>query len=165
MAGLSPSKKSLENITTSVGEKGVFPKSIEKTLFEYWSVLLNAYESVLDEFFPLLKEELTIDYYTHIVVPSINSVQFSTANLSVWKISTKTKSARRNLFIEMNQSNVKMDFERRVVAHNEKEYKIVTCSHESIIVSSLIDDMPIRKGIYKLLTENFKKYFEKMKNE
>lgn len=159
---LSPSKISLQNITTSVGEKGKLPEDIKTTLFDYWHALLNSYENVLDEFFPLVKEELSNNNYTYIIIPVINDSTFNIPYLRVLKFNTK-KKLKRNIFIEMNQSNIKLDFKNGVIIYNEKKYKFLNCENEIMSISSLIDDMPIRKGVYHLLNKHLKNYFERLK--
>lgn len=160
---LSPSKISLQNIATSVGEKGKFPEDIQTTLIDYWHALLYSYENVLDEFFPLVKEELSNNNSTYIIIPFIDDSSFNIPYLTVLKFKNEKKKTKGNIFIEMNQANVKVDFKNRIVIYNEKKYKFSNYEKERMSISSLIDDMPVRKGVYNLLTKNFKSYFEEFK--
>lgn len=162
---LSPSKISLQNIATSVGERGKLPENIQTTLFDYWNALLNSYENVLDEFFPLVKEELSNNNSTYIIIPFIDASSFNIAYLAVLKIKNENRKANRKIFIEMNQANVKFDFKKRIVLHNEKKYKFSNYENERMSISSLIDDMPIRKGVYNLLLKNLNNYFEKFREK
>jgi hypothetical protein len=161
---LSPSKKSLDNIATSVGEKGKFPDNIKTTLFNYWNTLLNSYENVLDEFFPLVKKEFK-NSSIYIIVPFIdnrpfNGRSFNTAYLNVLKLTIKNKQTNRKFFIELNPDNLKVDFKNDTVQHNEKKYKFSRYEKETINISSLIGDMPIRKRVYIHLFKDLKNYFE-----
>lgn len=165
---LSPSKRSIQNIAISVGEKGVFPKDIEATLFDYWNTLLNSYENVLEEFFPLVKEELSNNNFTYIIIPfidasSFNDRAFNIAYLTVLKFNNENRKTNRKIFIEMNEANVKLDYRNRTVLYDGKKYKYSIYEIERVSISSLSDDnMPIRKGVYNLLTKNLKSYFEKI---
>lgn len=167
---LSPSQQTLQNISLSVGQSGKFPSNIESMLFDYWNTLLNSYENVLDEFFPLIKEELSNNNSTYIIIPfidasSFNDRIFNIPYLSIVKFKNGNRSPNRKIFIEINQANVKLDFKKRVILYNEKKYKFSNYENERMSISSLIDDMPIRKGVYNLLTKNLKSYFEKFKEK
>lgn len=163
---LSPSKKSLQNIATLVSEKGKFPEDIESVLFDYWNTLLNSYEKVLEDFFPLVKKELSSNHFTYIIVPyihhsSFNNQHFNNAYLSVFKI--KNEKMKRKIFIELDQSKVKFDLESTSIIYKGKKFKCSNIQNDRMIISSLVDDMPIRKGVYRLLENNLKAYFERYK--
>lgn len=161
----SPSKISLQNISTSVMEKGKLPENTEKTLFYYWNTLLNSYEDVLDEFFPITKEELSHIKSTYIIIPFIDTYSSNIPYLSVMKIKNETRNKSRNIFIEMNPANVKLDITKKVIIYNNKKYKFSNYEMERMSISSLVDEMPIRNGVYNLLTKNLKKYFDKFKEK
>ena len=54
----APTHNDLRNAMISVGEKGKFPKDIKSTLYEFWVRAIQSYENVLEQYFPLLINEL-----------------------------------------------------------------------------------------------------------
>lgn len=162
----TPSKQTMQSIAISVGETGQFPENIASTLFDYWDVLLRSYENVVEEFFPQIKSELSNYNCTYIIIPfielsSVNNKTFGIGWLSVLKLNNAMGKQGIKVIIEKNDSNIKLDYKNNTVLYKDKKYKYVNYSIEKIVISRLGDNMPIRKGVYNLLAENLKRYFEK----
>ena len=157
-----PTHNDLRNIIISVAEEGVFPANIKSTLYEFWNRATQSYENVIKEYFPLLSRELSFfDGFNHLIVAPIlfkNTFEgrpFSTAKILL--ILANGLQENKKITVADNYENVNLDVAKRTVTLNNKTFEYM--GYNTISLSSISHELPIRNWVYKQLKERTKSYF------
>lgn len=166
----SPTHNDLRNVAISVGEKGVFPKDIKSTLYEFWTRAIRSYENVLEQFFPLISNELGFfkDFGQLVVVPVIakddhNDRSFAIARILLIELKEHIDSANERVIITEDYMKLKFDIIERTIELDNDTYEFI--GYNTISFSQISSELPIRNWVYKHLTEKVKEYFDRKQEE
>lgn len=166
----SPTYSDLRNVIISVGEKGRFPKNIKSTLYKFWVRAIQSYENVLKQYFPLVINELRFfqGFEQLVVVPMIaedshNDSSFKTARILLIQLEEQIKTIDEKVIVIEDYENLKLDIMSRSIELEAQKHQFIC--YNTISLSSISSELPIRNWIYSHLTEKVKLYFERKQKE
>jgi hypothetical protein len=160
----TPSKKALQSIAASIGERGVFNENATNILDAYWSAVTSSYNAVIQQYFPLLSKNLEYfrDFNTELLIPFIQVVpntdnRFRVARVAFVKIIDPNLKHGSKIMADQNSQRLKINYISKTVDYRGKTYSILEIDRKGF--PELIDNMPIRRAVYNLLGKNLGRYF------
>ncbi len=160
---LSYSKVDYNKLTDKILKTGKFPLAGKRLLFNYWNSVLNGYEDIIAEIFPLLKHELSHKNYfnTIIIVPHVikskisNDMYLNFGKIDVFKLRNKN-SSKMKILIELELG--KIEYNTLITKYRNIEFE--TYSWEDANLSILGGSLPVEASIFMILKQNLEMYIK-----
>ena len=166
----SPTHNDFRNIMISVGEKGKFPKDIKSTLYQFWIRAIQSYENVLELYFPLILNELSFfkEFDQLVVAPIIienshNDRSFKIVRVLLIQLKEQIDTVDEKVVVVEDYMNLKLDIITRTIELDNKTYQFM--GYNTLNLSDISSELPLRNWVYKHLTEKVNTYFERKQKE
>jgi hypothetical protein len=164
LQNLTPTKWQMQNIAIHLTENEIFPADVEQTLETYWLNLIEAYTQFIEENFPYLKSELSFwkKCDAFIIIPSKLDNRGSQPKyliqLNYIELLCLDGTQEKKVFVMNDDKELYFDSSLKTINFRNQNYRLTRSLKMGI--SHLIDELPLRQGLFRILKEKLELYFK-----